>query len=350
MDLFEYRDRAFITPINPVCMIYMAYIFDTATGSYIALAPHHTFGRLANSVDTQIDKPYISKLHAAIEWNGKDWRIKNLGLNGTWLNRNNLAANESLALRVNDEFHLAELGDPGFKVLDLTAPADMLWPLDVAPGALPQPIYLTRYHLLPDGNTPELAIYFDEQGQQWHLETLNAQQEHHSHELNEGDLVQLGNSRWKLIRTQVYGPTEARAYPVQQLSDMEFLFNLSLDEESTQLELVSKQQKVDLAVRNHHYLLAHLARHRAADAARGLDNKSQGWIYTDQLANELGLDATHMNIYIFRLRKQIADSIPTLLGLQYLLERRGGKIRFGCEKFKIYKGAKLTLQSPHLLA
>jgi hypothetical protein len=327
-------------------MIYMAYIFDIATHSYIALAPHHTFGRLANSVDTQIDKPYISKLHAAIEWNGKDWRIKNLGLNGTWLNNNNLPANDSFALRVNDEFHLAELTDSGFKVLDLTPPADMLWPLAIPSGTLPHPIYLTRYHLLPDGNTPELAIYFDEQSQQWHLEMLNAQHEHHSRELKNGDLIQLGDRQWKLTRAQIYGPTEAHTYPIQQLSDMEFLFNLSLDEESTQLELVSSQQKVDLAVRNHHYLLAHLARLRAADAARGLDNKSQGWIYTDQLANELGLDATHMNIYIFRLRKQISDSLPAILGMQYLLERRGGKIRFGCEKFKIYKGAALTLESP----
>jgi hypothetical protein len=127
---------------------------------------------------------------------------------------------------------------------------------------------------------------------------------------------------------------------------MEFIFNLSLDEESTQLELVLGQQKIDLAVRNHHYLLALLARYRAADAAKGLDGKSQGWIYTDILANELGLDATHMNIYIFRLRKQLADSLPNLAGLQNLLERRGGKIRFGCDKFKIYKGEALTIQSP----
>ena len=193
-----------------------------------------------------------------------------------------------------------------------------------------------------------MAIFFDEQKQQWQLETLNAQQEHLAYDLNDGDLVQLGSCHWQLIRAHIFGPTEAHIFPTQNLSDMEFVFNLSLDEESTQLELISNQQKIDLAVRNHHYLLAHLARHRAADTARGLDNKSQGWVYTDQLANELGLDATHMNIYIFRLRKQIADCVPTVVGLQCLLERRGGKIRFGCEKFKIYKGASLTLVSPQV--
>lgn len=324
----------------------MAYIFDTATQTYIALAPHHTFGRLVNGVDTHIDKPYISKLHAAIEWSGKEWRIKNLGLNGTWVNGVNLSANEAIPLNINDELHFAELTDPSFNVKDLYPPADMLWPLDVPANAKPQPVYLSRYHLLPDAITPELALYFDEQTQQWQLEMLTSQQEHHTHPLNDGDLVQLGDQHWQLMRAQVYGPTEAHAFPMQQLSDMEFVFNLSLDEESTQLELVNGQQKVDLAVRNHHYLLAQLARHRAADAAKGLDGKSQGWVYTDILANELGLDGTHMNIYIFRLRKQIADSLPAMLGLQSLLERRGGKIRFGCEKFKIYKGEALTTESP----
>jgi len=324
----------------------MAYIFDISTQTYIPLEPHHTFGRLANSVDTHIDKPYISKLHAAIEWSGKEWRIKNLGLNGTWVNGINLSANETVTLNINDKLHFAELSDPGFEVKDLYPPVDMLWPLDIPAAEKPQPVYLSRYHLLPDAITPEIALYFDDQTQQWQMETLNLQQEHHTHPLSDGDLVQLGSQYWQLVRAQVYGPTEAHAFPMQQLSDMEFVFNLSLDEESTQLELVNGQQKVDLAVRNHHYLLAQLARHRAADAARGLDSKSRGWIYTDILASELGLDTTHMNIYIFRLRKQIADSLPTILGLQSLLERRGGKIRFGCEKFKIFKGETLTTESP----
>ena len=64
-----------------------------------------------------------------------------------------------------------------------------------------------------------------------------------------------------------------------------------------------------------------------------------------KMAAELGLDSTHMNIQIFRARKQLADVLPDALGQQCLLERRGGKIRFGCEKFKIYKGDQLTAAS-----
>lgn len=324
----------------------MAYIVATATQTYIPLAPHHTFGRLADSVDTHIDKPYVSKLHAAIEWNGSEWRIKNLGLNGTWLNTVNLPAGESVALTLNDVLYFAALTDPAFTVIDLSPPTDMLWPLNIAAGTPPQPIYLARYHLLPDAYKPELALYFDEQHQDWQIDTLNDQQEHLTYAVKNGDVVQMGNAHWQLMRAQIYGPTEAHSLNLQQLNDMEFVFKLSLDEETTQLQLMCGQHQVDLAIRNHHYLLAHLARHRADDAALGLDSINQGWVYTDILANELGLDNTHMNIYIFRLRKQIADTLPTLLGLQNLVERRGGKIRFGCNKFKIYKGGALTLELP----
>ncbi|RYZ84519.1 MAG: FHA domain-containing protein, partial [Moraxellaceae bacterium] len=83
----------------------MAYLFDAGAGIFFPLAPHHTFGRLASAVDTQVDKPYISKLHAAIEWTGRTWRIKNLGLNGTRINGNALGQGDQVDLCVGDEIH-----------------------------------------------------------------------------------------------------------------------------------------------------------------------------------------------------------------------------------------------------
>lgn len=320
----------------------MAYLLDVAAETYFPLAPHHTFGRLAASVDTLIDKPYISKLHAAIEWNGSQWRIKNLGLNGTWVNGISLGQGDTRDLSINDKIHFAEQTDPGFTVTNLAAPADMLWPL-VDSATPPEPIYLARYHLLPDTEHPELALFYDEPSQQWHQEALHQQSEHEQPELNDGDLVQFSNSHWQFVRARIYGPTEIKSS--LHINDYEFIFTMSLDEETTQLNL-HHQHTLDLAVRTHHYLLLQLARHRAEDAQRGLDNKSQGWVYADQLAAELGLDSTHMNIQIFRARKQLADNLPDAEGQQSLLERRGGKIRFGCDKFKIYKGDTLTLAAP----
>jgi hypothetical protein len=328
----------------------MAYLFDADTETFFPLAPHHTFGRLADSVDTPLNKPYISKLHTAIDWSGEHWRIKNLGRNGTLVNGALLQEGEQRSLQLQDVIHLADPQDKGFKVIDLAPPCDMLWPLTNQHSLAqpPQPIPLEHYHLLPNEQLPELALFC--QQQQWYLEPLDQQGEDLPSPLSAGDLVQFNNSHWQLIRATIYGPTEARPLPPEALSTLEFVFELSLDEEDTQLSLKQPQCTIDLGVRSHHYLLLQLARHRAQDIALGLAPCSQGWIYAEQLAAELGMDNTHVNIHIFRARKQITDALPHALGHSKLLERRGGKLRFGCDNFKIYKGANLVTQSqsaPH---
>lgn len=314
----------------------MAYLLNQANNTCFPLAPHHTFGRLASSVNTLINKPYISKLHAAIEWTGSHWCLKSLGLNGTWINDSHLSQGDSRDLNIHDQIYFAEPGDPGFVVADLTPPCDILWPLSQSIDQL-NPIPLARYHLLPDAN-PELALFLDESAQVWYSETLN-QQDPHQKKIIDGDQLEFGGHRWQFMQVQIYGPTEAKSS--YHLNDYQFIFRLSQDEESTQLEL-HHQQIQDFGIRTHHYLLLQLARHRVNDAERGLDSESQGWVYADQLGTELGLDSTHMNIQIFRARKQLADSLPNLLGQQCLVERRNGKLRFGCEKLTIYKGATLT--------
>lgn len=323
----------------------MAYLFDIAAGSFFPLAPHHTFGRLASGVDTHVDKPYISKLHAAIEWTGRGWSIKNMGRNGTWVNDRMLGPAESAALAVDDHIYLAEHSDPGFRVIDLAPPADMLWPLNT--GETFTPVVLTRYHLLPDTAAPELALYFNDRDQQWYMESVSSSEESHTQAIHHGSRLSFSNTEWQFIRAQIYGATEARTSQALRLGDLEFVFNLSLDEETTRLELQHPLQTLDLGVRTHHYLLLQLARHRAEDAARGLDNDSQGWVYTAQLATELGLDVTHINIQIFRLRKQFADHLLDAGAQQKVLERRGGRVRFGGAKFKIFKGNTLVSVLPN---
>lgn len=319
----------------------MAFLFDVAAGTHFPLASHHTFGRLMSTVDTHVDRSCVSKLHAAIEWNGQSWRIRNLGTNGTWLNDTWLGPGEHQDLQLNDTIRLAEPVDPGFLVCDLTPPVDMLWPLH-ASGEI-RPIYLSSYHLLPDVNAPALAIFFEEERQQWFMEESPTQGDTHVSPLHHGELIELQQTHWRFVRAQLHGATEVRGLPERKLSDFDFVFSLSLDEESTQLELLHPRQRIDLGVRTHHYLLAHLARVRMEDHLAGLDQKSQGWLYSEQLAAELGLDITHMNIQIFRARKQLAECLEGIAGHQLLLERRAGKIRFGSNRFRIYKGDSLMM-------
>jgi hypothetical protein len=320
----------------------MAFLFDVNTERYIPLAPHHTIGRLANRVDTCLDRPYVSKLHATIEWRDGFWYLKNLGLNGTYINGERLQQGDSQLLVLGDAIVLAEPNDPALKVLDLSPPTDILWPL--ASKQPPEPLALSRYHLLPDEENPEISLFLEDQ--QWYFEPVTAQGEPVAQPLESGGLLTFGNQQWRLIRAQIYGPTEARSPSADKISQFEFVFDLSLDEESTHLSLQREQQKIDLGERSHHYLLLLLARHREADVQRGFDSNAQGWVYTTQLAAELGMDNIHMNIHIYRARKQLSDALPNAQVQSGLLERRGGKLRIGCDKFKIYKGGNLVEPMP----
>ena len=46
----------------------------------------HRFGRLAHSVDTLLNYPEITRIHAVIEWVEPHWYIRDLSKNGVWLN------------------------------------------------------------------------------------------------------------------------------------------------------------------------------------------------------------------------------------------------------------------------
>ena len=83
-------------------------------------------------------------------------------------------------------------------------------------------------------------------------------------------------------------------------------FDVSLDEEHVFLSITQDQRRLDLGERVHHYALLTLARRRLADRASGIDPHSQGWIDTELLSKMLGLEAAHLNIQIFRMRRQIA--------------------------------------------
>lgn len=320
----------------------MAFLLNNDTQAYIPLAPHHTFGRLGNRVNTVLDKPYISKLHTTIEWRNARWSIKNLGRNGTLVNGTPLLPGEMRALKKGDHIHFAEPNDPAFEVIDLSAPCDILWPLNNQ--TIPRPINLDRYHLLPDENAPSLTVFQD--NQQWFVEPLQHQADDMARPLQAGEIIQVEDTQWQFIPADIYDPTEAKARSHDALPNFEFVFELSQDEESTQLTLKAASQKIDLGVRTHHYLLLQLARHRAHDQASGLSDIELGWVYTEELIKELGLDETHANIQIFRARKQLSEALPHLNIQRDLIHRRGGKLRFGCDKFTIYKSGQLHLQSP----
>ncbi|WP_146009927.1 hypothetical protein [Janthinobacterium sp. ROICE36] len=117
-----------------------------------------------------------------------------------------------------------------------------------------------------------------------------------------------------------------------------FRFTVSRDEEHVNLIIEDGGRLFDLGERIHHYALLILVRQHMQDVRGGLDSGSCGWIDCTDLAKMLGLDLCHLNVQIFRLRRQIlASGLPPAQGLSFI-ERRRGQLRAVAMSVAILQG------------
>ncbi len=321
----------------------MAQIRDNQTQQSYPLRSHHTFGRCPERSDTVVSSPITSRIHIAIEWNGEAWSVRDLSKNGTWLGRRRLLANESTPLALGDQLHLGAPEMPALELIDDAPPRSQLVGLNGTPSR-----ELSSFTFLPDADDPEAVVIYSFQRHSWVLHPVEQDApQQMDRPLVHGDEIALGGGRWRVFLADSEQMTELSAAPENHLDDIEFVFHLSQDEENTDLRLHMGKQQLELGERSHHYLLVHLARLKAQQAAAGYDPDSQGWVDTQQLQRDLGLEMPHINIMIFRARKQISENLSAALDSERLVERGKGRVRFGGSRFKIYKGSQLVFALPN---
>jgi len=300
------------------------------------------FGRCTERSDTVVSNSITSRIHVAIEWDGQHWNARDLSKNGTWLGGRRLVANESTPLAVGDQLHLGAPQMPALEFVDDSPPRSALIGLRGAPS-----LDLASYVFLPNHDSPQAVVIYSFQRGAWLLHPMEQDSPQHVERvLQHGDTLGYGGYEWQVFLAETEQVTEINHPSDNRLEDIEFVFHLSQDEENTLLQLKVGTQTLDLGERSHHYLLLHLARLRAAQAANGLDSETQGWIDNEQLRKDLGLEMPHINIMIFRARKQIAENLTPSLDSESLVERGKGRIRFGNARFRIYKGAQLAWVMP----
>jgi len=121
---------------------------------------------------------------------------------------------------------------------------------------------------------------------------------------------------------------ESHAPP--DLSTLILRFSVSRNEEYVALTARDEHRTIDLGARAHHVVLLALARSRLADReariASQVDHQeprsdsSDGWIYFDELSTQLAMDEPHLNVAVFRGRRQLAQA--GILGAAGIIERR----------------------------
>ena len=327
----------------------MAYLTAENTKYPLYLKAFHQFGRLATAVDTLIDSPEISRIHAIIEWIDNTWYIRDLSKNGVWLNNDRIAANKLYRLTLADNLCFAEQRNLSFIVENLDKPQDVLIPYvdsDQPKANMETPIILEQYHFLPSESAPEIIVFYDISEKSWFCENFA---EATVSKISDGELLQFSHSMWQLIKSGDISEKETIAIDGKTDQKLTFVFNISQDEELTELTLKNNTNDISCDIRSHHYLTALLARYRSQDYHNLLPEHLQGWRSIKQLTKDVGLSETHVNIQIHRARKQLADKLQTLkLYSPLLIERRKGQVRFAATDYKIFKGQTLETDSMQL--
>jgi len=323
----------------------MAYLTSTNIKFKIYLKAFHQFGRLATAVDTLIDSAEISRIHGIIEWIDQAWYIRDLSKNGIWLNNQAISSNKLHPLELNDRICFANQQHITFIVENLDEPQDVLLPLkvdDKNSDPATDPIFLDHYHFLPSDSSPELIVFYDISEKSWFCECVDTAI---TTKIDDGELVEFSNSMWKLIKGADASDKETIAITDKSASKLCYIFNISQDEELTELTLKSGADVIDCETRSHHYLTALLARYKGQDSQNLLPEALQGWRTIEQLTKDIGLSENHVNIQIHRARKQVVDKLQTI-GIcdTLLIERKRGRVRLAANNFKVFKGQELELE------
>ncbi|MBT8339088.1 MAG: FHA domain-containing protein [Desulfatitalea sp.] len=303
----------------------MATMENLLTGEKVFLKSHHVFGRSRDKADTELENRDISQIHAAILWNGWEWLLTDFSRNGIWIDGARLDRGKNTALKKGDVIRFSSTGESAWTLSDLKPPANMLIPVqNQAPV-----IELDRLRALPDDATPDILVYLSHTGQ-WVYEHQDV-----TTPLSNGDMIHHQSGSWRFFRAEPVATTLSREID----GDIRFVFHVSTDEEHVEIKVLLGANTIDLGERAHHYMLLTLARQRLNDARQGDDQATQGWIEADWMAEMLNLEPNHLNIHIYRIRKQVKASVPKTFNLSRLVERRVGGLRFGYPDFQILRGA-----------
>jgi pSer/pThr/pTyr-binding forkhead associated (FHA) protein len=304
----------------------VAILINSLSGRRIVLLAQHIFGRDRSS-STVIDDAQASRLHASIRWTGQGWELRDHSRNGTMLDGRRVPHHGAVALQPGQSVAFGLDAAASWLVHDLDRPGPMLLGLDGGDA-----ISLARSNLLPDSDAATVSIVQENDGL-WQCTS-----EAGMRALREGDELSIDGRRWRFHSGAGQITEEVATGASHSEPACVARFDISLDEEHVMLRLSYGALELDLGERTHHYVLLTLARLRTDDAARGLAPPDQGWVYQDRLGKMLGLDAGHLNIQIFRLRRQLAQALGQEVTPPTLIQRRRGELRFGELSMEILRG------------
>ncbi|MCD9460561.1 FHA domain-containing protein [Marinibactrum halimedae] len=296
---------------------------NSKTEALIQLRSTHSFGRDVNNCDTGLSDSLCSRNHCIIEYIGNTWVLIDHSKNGTYVNNKKVEA-KRVSLNKDDTLTFSKKGGESFIVISTEPPQPFL--INQSKNHF---IQLTSNNILPNENHPELLIY--RHNFEWVLEHDKTVKKLYSH-----DNITLNKESWVFFPNDTIQDTVTHA--INGLSSIHrytLYFSVSLNEENVQVSIQHHDDTlIDFGYKAHHHILLILARQRLLDEARCIPDSEHGWIANEVLTSELGIDTSHLNTHIYRLRKAFEEiKFP-----QTPVERRFGELRLSTCPFIIKKG------------
>ncbi len=301
-------------------------------GPHVTLLSRHLVGR-SRLADLRMTEPTVSGEHAVLRWTGRDWELHDLGSrNGTTLDGRRLAAGERIAIARGALISFGQ-ADNTWRLADDAQPTIMA----LRDGQDTQISARNDLLALPGDDDPAAVVYRDAAGS-WILEQAGE-----TTRVADRSTVCVAGRDYVLHIPDIIAPTWDNSSPVPHLASLTLQFSVSRDEEYVALTARGEHQVIDLGARAHHAVLLTLARSRLADRkAREAPDRSaappessEGWVYQDELATQLAMDETHLNVAVFRCRRQLAEA--GIVGAASIIERRRPtrEIRLGVSRVEI---------------
>ncbi len=310
----------------------MAILIKHPDGSRIPVLSRHLVGR-SRLADLHMTQPTVSGEHAVLRWTGREWELHDLGSrNGTIVDGRRLAPGERVALARGAVIAFGQ-ADNAWRLIDDAPPTILAFPEHGEP-------LVARDHLLalPSEENPEAVVYRDAAGD-WIFE-----QGGEAARITDRSTVRAGGGSFTLRVPDLMAATWDNSSPAPHLGALTLQFSVSRDEEYVALIARGDHHVIDLGARAHHLVLLTLARSRledrknwaAATAERATPpESSEGWVYQDELADKLAIDETHLNVAVFRCRRQLAEA--GIVGAASIIERRRPtrEVRLGVARIEI---------------
>jgi hypothetical protein len=280
--------------------------------------------------DLHMTEPTVSGEHAVLRWTGREWELHDLGSrNGTSVDGRRLAAGERVTISLGAVIAFGQT-DNAWRLVDDAPPTIM------ASADEGEPLCARNDLLaLPSDDDPEAVVYRDPSGH-WVVEQGGG-----TARIADRGTVRAGGRDYLLRVPDVIAPTWDNSSPAPHLAALTLQFSVSRDEEYVALTARGDHHVIDLGARAHHNVLLALARSRLEDrktraaAGAAAPESSEGWVYQDELAEQLAIDETHLNVAVFRCRRQLAEA--GIIGAAGIIERRRPtrELRLGVSRIEI---------------